>query len=74
MSVLSVHMGLEGLCQQRKASLSLDNMEKQDGPMATGGRCITLVRAVVISLLPVTIMALKINHREECFFLSECRC
>lgn len=44
MSLLSVHMGLDGVCQQRKASLSLDNMEKQEESMATGGRCITLVR------------------------------
>ncbi|XP_037637681.1 uncharacterized protein LOC119495375 isoform X3 [Sebastes umbrosus] len=42
MSLLSVHMGLDGVCQQRKASLSLDNMEKQEESTATGGRCITL--------------------------------
>nr|XP_046257832.1 uncharacterized protein LOC124065941 isoform X2 [Scatophagus argus] len=42
MSLLSVHMGLDGICQQRKASQSLDNMEKQEGSVATGGRCITL--------------------------------
>ncbi|XP_051271507.1 uncharacterized protein LOC127372124 isoform X2 [Dicentrarchus labrax] len=42
MSLLSVHMGLDGVCQQRKASQSLDNMEKQEGSVATGGRCITL--------------------------------
>ncbi|XP_074502734.1 uncharacterized protein mymx isoform X8 [Sebastes fasciatus] len=42
MSLLSVHMGLDGVCRQRKASLSLDNMEKQEESTATGGRCITL--------------------------------
>ncbi|XP_041803637.1 uncharacterized protein LOC121613964 isoform X2 [Chelmon rostratus] len=42
MSLLSVHMGLDGVCQQRKASQSLDNMEKQEGSVATGGRYITL--------------------------------
>ncbi|XP_070772541.1 uncharacterized protein [Enoplosus armatus] len=35
-------MGLDGVCQQRKASQSLDNMEKQEESMATGGRCSTL--------------------------------
>lgn len=44
MSLLSVHMGLEGICLQRKASQSLDNMEKQEGSLTTGGRCIALVR------------------------------
>ncbi|XP_049927094.1 spectrin beta chain, non-erythrocytic 5 isoform X4 [Epinephelus moara] len=42
MSLLSVHMGLDGICQQREASHSLDNMEKQEESVATGGRCITL--------------------------------
>ncbi|XP_029306060.1 uncharacterized protein mymx [Cottoperca gobio] len=41
MSLLSVHMGLDGVCQQRKASQSLDNTEQQEESMATGGRCIT---------------------------------
>lgn len=43
MSLLSVHMGLDGVCQQRKASQGLDNMEKQEESMATGGQCSTLV-------------------------------
>nr|XP_033469138.1 spectrin beta chain, non-erythrocytic 5 isoform X5 [Epinephelus lanceolatus] len=42
MSLLSVHMGLDGICQQREASHSLDNMEKQEESLATGGHCITL--------------------------------
>ncbi|KAL7383084.1 hypothetical protein ABVT39_004657 [Epinephelus coioides] len=42
MSLLSVHMGLDGICQQREASHSLDNMEKQEESVATGGHCITL--------------------------------
>ncbi|XP_044070790.1 uncharacterized protein LOC122884657 isoform X3 [Siniperca chuatsi] len=42
MSLLSVHMGLDGICQQRKASQSLDNMEKQEESMATGGHCSTV--------------------------------
>ncbi|XP_059215398.1 uncharacterized protein LOC131993482 [Centropristis striata] len=42
MSLLSVHMGLDGVCQQRKASQSLEDMEKQGEPMATGRRCNTL--------------------------------
>lgn len=42
MSLLSVHMGLDGVCQHRKAPQSLDNMEKQEGSVATGGHYITL--------------------------------
>ncbi|XP_050932499.1 spectrin beta chain, non-erythrocytic 5 isoform X6 [Lates calcarifer] len=42
MSLLSVHMDLNGACQQRKASQSWDDMEKQEELMATGGRCFTL--------------------------------
>ncbi|XP_034754198.1 uncharacterized protein LOC117960420 isoform X6 [Etheostoma cragini] len=42
LSLLSVHMGLGGVCQQRKTSQSLDNMERQDESLATGGRCFTL--------------------------------
>ncbi|GLD56143.1 uncharacterized protein AKAME5_000853000 [Lates japonicus] len=42
MSLLSVHMDLNGAYQQRKASQSRDDMEKQEGLMATGGRCFTL--------------------------------
>lgn len=42
MSLLSVHMGLENLCQQRIPSLNPDNMDKQEGSVATGGRCFTL--------------------------------
>lgn len=50
MSLLSVHMGLEGVCQQRKASQSLDDMEKQEGSQATGGRCVALVRVAAITI------------------------
>ncbi|XP_034096924.1 spectrin beta chain, non-erythrocytic 1 isoform X8 [Gymnodraco acuticeps] len=39
MSLLSVHMGLEGVCQQRKAPHSL---EQQEDLMTTRGRCVTL--------------------------------
>ncbi|XP_042358037.1 uncharacterized protein LOC121954542 isoform X2 [Plectropomus leopardus] len=42
MSLLSVHLGLDGVCQQRKASHSLDDTEKQEESAATRGRCITL--------------------------------
>ncbi|XP_039995004.1 uncharacterized protein LOC120796340 isoform X3 [Xiphias gladius] len=42
MSLLSVHMDLDGTCQQRKALQSLEDMEKQEDLMATGGRCFTL--------------------------------
>ncbi|XP_034538370.1 uncharacterized protein LOC117811970 [Notolabrus celidotus] len=41
MSLLSVHMGAD-VCQQRKASHSLDSMERQDGSVATRGRCVTV--------------------------------
>ena len=44
MSLLSVHMDLDGACQHRKSSQSLEDMEKQEQLMATGGRCFTLVR------------------------------
>lgn len=43
MSLLSVHMGLEGVCQQRKAPHSL---EQQEDLMTTRGRCVTLVRGI----------------------------
>ncbi|XP_054874513.1 uncharacterized protein LOC111574721 isoform X1 [Amphiprion ocellaris] len=42
MSLLSVHMGLDGACQQRKASQSLEDMERPEELVATGGRCFTL--------------------------------
>ncbi|XP_060896633.1 uncharacterized protein LOC132975828 isoform X1 [Labrus mixtus] len=42
MSLLSVHMNVDGVCQQRKASRSLDVKETQEEPMSTRGRCITL--------------------------------
>ncbi|XP_071337194.1 uncharacterized protein [Trachinotus anak] len=42
MSLLSVHMDLDAACHQRKASQSLEDMEKQEELMATGGRCFTL--------------------------------
>lgn len=48
MSLLSVHMDLDGACCQRKASQSLEDMEKQE-LVATGGRCFTLVRLSAIS-------------------------
>ncbi|KAG7230067.1 hypothetical protein INR49_009787 [Caranx melampygus] len=38
---MSVHMDLDGACRQRKASQSLEDMEKQE-LVATGGRCFTL--------------------------------
>ncbi|KAM8860208.1 uncharacterized protein mymx isoform 6-T6 [Spinachia spinachia] len=38
MSLLSVHMSLDGACGQRKAWQSLDDMEQQEGSLATGGR------------------------------------
>ncbi|KAK1905427.1 Spectrin beta chain non-erythrocytic 5 [Dissostichus eleginoides] len=41
MSLLSVHMGLEGVCQ-RKAPHSLGDMEQQEDLMTTRGRCVTL--------------------------------
>ncbi|XP_069394661.1 uncharacterized protein [Paralichthys olivaceus] len=41
MSLLSVHMDLDRACQQR-SSLSLEDMEKKEELMATGGRCFTL--------------------------------
>lgn len=43
MSLLSVHMGSGSLSPH-----SLDHMEKQEGLVATGGRCITLVRSTVV--------------------------
>uniref|UniRef100_UPI003AABB54A uncharacterized protein n=1 Tax=Centroberyx gerrardi TaxID=166262 RepID=UPI003AABB54A len=42
MSLLSVHMGLDGACRQRMASQSLEDLEKQGQLMATGGRCNTV--------------------------------
>ncbi|XP_077960140.1 uncharacterized protein mymx isoform X6 [Gasterosteus aculeatus] len=42
MSLLSVHMSLDAVCGQRKASQSLDDMEKQEGSLATRGRPINL--------------------------------
>uniref|UniRef100_A0A3Q1G9E3 Uncharacterized LOC110949300 n=1 Tax=Acanthochromis polyacanthus TaxID=80966 RepID=A0A3Q1G9E3_9TELE len=42
MSLLSVHMGLDGACEQRKASQSLADMERPEELVATGGRCFTL--------------------------------
>ncbi|XP_044229017.1 spectrin beta chain, non-erythrocytic 1 isoform X5 [Thunnus albacares] len=42
MSLLSVHMGLDGVCHQRQCSQSLEDMETQEESVATGGRCITL--------------------------------
>lgn len=52
MSLLSVHMDLDGTCQQRKALQSLEDMEKQEDLMATGGRCFTLVRLHSIGEAP----------------------
>uniref|UniRef100_A0A3B4ZME8 Spectrin beta chain, non-erythrocytic 2-like n=1 Tax=Stegastes partitus TaxID=144197 RepID=A0A3B4ZME8_9TELE len=42
MSLLSVHMDLDGACQQRAASQSLEDMERPEKLVATGGRCFTL--------------------------------
>nr|XP_020456860.1 uncharacterized protein LOC109960822 [Monopterus albus] len=41
-SLLSVHMDVHGPCPQRKASQSLEDMEKQEDQVATGGRCVSL--------------------------------
>lgn len=52
MSLLSVHMGLDGVCHRRQASQSLEDMEMQEESVATGGRRITLVRfnAICVAL------------------------
>ncbi|XP_069546160.1 uncharacterized protein [Brachyistius frenatus] len=42
MSLLSVHMGLDGDCLQRKAQQSLEDTKKPEEPTAAGGRCFTL--------------------------------
>ncbi|TNN58097.1 Spectrin beta chain, non-erythrocytic 1 [Liparis tanakae] len=42
MGLLSVQMGSDGVCRQRKASQSLNNMEVQEEYVATRGRCLTL--------------------------------
>ncbi len=75
MSVLSVHMGLDGVCQQRKPCQSLDSTERQEGSVATGGRCIALVSMAAIRFtLHIRDVAFVINCREEFFFLSKCCC
>lgn len=43
-SLLSVHMGVDGSCLQRKASQSMEDSEMQEELMATGGRSFILVR------------------------------
>lgn len=52
MSLLSLHMGLDGDCQQEKPSQSLNDLEQA---MATGGRCFTLVRLaeICVALCPL---------------------
>lgn len=52
MSLLSVHMGLDGSCQRGKPAESTEDMEKQEELMATGGRSFSLVRlpAVTVAL------------------------
>lgn len=42
MGLLSVQTGSDGVCRQRKASQSLNNMEVQEECVATRGRCVTL--------------------------------
>ncbi|XP_063730932.1 uncharacterized protein LOC134858766 isoform X5 [Eleginops maclovinus] len=42
MSLLSVHMGLDGVCQQRKTPHSLSDLEQQEEFLTTRGRCVTL--------------------------------
>ncbi|XP_042078820.1 spectrin beta chain, non-erythrocytic 5 isoform X6 [Haplochromis burtoni] len=40
-SLLSVHMGLDGICQQRKASQSQEDLEKPEERVASGWHCFT---------------------------------
>ncbi|XP_005742477.1 uncharacterized protein mymx isoform X4 [Pundamilia nyererei] len=40
-SLLSVHMGLDGICQQRKASQSQEDLEKPEEHVASGWHCFT---------------------------------
>lgn len=63
MSLLSVHMSLDGVCGQRKASQSLDDMEKQEGSLATRGRPINLVRATATRQAPTPF--LRFSSYEE---------
>jgi len=48
MGLLSVQTGSDGVCRQRKASQSLNNMEVQEECVATRGRCVTLVRVTAM--------------------------
>lgn len=50
MSLLSVHMGLDEVCQQRDICQSPEDMDEQEELMATGGRCTTVVRMDLFSL------------------------
>lgn len=60
MSLLSVHMGLDGVSRQSQAYQSLEDMETQEESMATGGHCITLVRlnAICVALCILEILLL----------------
>lgn len=64
MSLLSVHMGLENLYQQRNPSLNLDSMDKQDSLVATGGRCFALVRGPELRSGNLKIRGLLLKVRE----------
>lgn len=59
-------MSLEGDCP-RTASGSLISVEKQEGPLATGGRPVTLVSMAALGRLSGINMAVMINHREGAF-------
>ncbi|XP_067381669.1 spectrin beta chain, non-erythrocytic 1 isoform X5 [Channa argus] len=42
MSLLSIHMGSDGSCQQSETLQSMDTLDRQHELMATGGRCFSL--------------------------------
>lgn len=48
MSLLSVHMGLDGICQQRKASQSQEDLEKPEEHVASGWHCFTSVSVTAV--------------------------
>lgn len=52
-------MSLEDNCQQSPASEHLISVEKQEGPLATGGRPITLVSMAALSRLSVILSLLS---------------
>lgn len=59
-------MSLEG-DGQRTASGNLISLEKQEGPLATRGRPITLVSMAALSRLCVINTVVVMNHREGAF-------